>query len=47
VREDAANTVASVLIDGPIRGIKPNRPPDPREEAFRLLTGVDSPWITE
>ena len=45
--EDAANTLAWGLIDDPIRGMSPNGPLASKNLAFRLLTGVDSPRITE
>ena len=45
--EDAANTLAWGLIDDPIRGMMPDGPLAQKNEAFKLLTGVDSPRITE
>lgn len=45
--EEAANTLAWGLLDDPIRGIAPDGPLAQKNEAFRLLTGVYSPRITE
>ena len=45
--EDAANTLAWGLVDDPIRGMAPDGPLAQKNSAFRLLTGMDSPRITE
>ena len=43
--EDAANTLAWGLVDEPIRGMTPGGPLAQKTDAFRLLTGIDSPRI--
>lgn len=45
--EDAADTLAWGLLETPIRGMSPGGPLEERNEAFRLLTGIDSPRISE
>jgi hypothetical protein len=44
--EDAANTLAWGLVDDPISDMLPDGPLAQRNEAFRMLTGIDSPRIT-
>ena len=43
--EDAANTLAWGLLDDPIKKMTPDGPLAQRNEAFRLLTGFDSPRL--
>ena len=43
--EDAANTLAWGLVDGPISEMIPGGPLAQKNEAFRLLTGGNSPRI--
>jgi len=43
--EDAANTLAWGLLDSAIEGMTPDGPLAQRNEAFRLLTGFDSPRL--
>ncbi len=45
--EDAANTLAWGLVDDPIRGMTPDGPLAQKNLAFRLLTGFDSPRLTD
>jgi hypothetical protein len=45
--EDAANILAWGLIDDQIRGMTPDGRLAHKNEAFHLLTGIDSPRITE
>jgi hypothetical protein len=44
--EDAANTLAWGLVDDPISNMLPDGPLAQLNEAFRMLTGFDSPRIT-
>ena len=44
--EDAANTLAWGLVDDPIRGMTPDGPLARKNEAFRVLTGIDTPRIS-
>lgn len=43
--EDAANTLAWGLVEDPIDGMLPDGPLAQKNQAFRLLTGIDSPRI--
>ena len=44
--EDAANTLAWGLVDTPIVDMLPDGPLAERNDAFRILTGIDSPRIS-
>ncbi len=44
--EDVANTLAWGLVDDPIRGMIPDGPLAQKNEAFRVLTGIDTPRIS-
>lgn len=44
--EDAADTLAWGLIEDPIVDMLPDGPLAQRNNAFRMLTGIDSPRIS-